>query len=873
MISARKLVIFLWLSCLALAAADPAAEIKLRDTSYFVGTPFNFYIRVSDVKKAPQPQLFESKDLQIRYIGGAPSSRSGEDSYTFTYEAVPLNPGKLKVPGGVVTINGEPVDIAGIDVEVANPKTTEEMELLVSLSQEECYVGEPITLTFTWITNLSLNGVKAVDIRIPALVDSHFNVRDLPEPIAPNNPNAIGLPVSNQRIITEYSETERNGEPAIKLVFQRILVPTSASTQPLKLVPSTLLCSYSQPRETKFKGARYPSYFNNEFFDEDVVGEYERLMIQSEPVTINIKALPAEDQPADFSGIVGNLQLQAVADPLVAEVSQPITLQVAASGVKYPHLLELPSFQEQSALSRSFLIPEERDRPEIVDGSAIFTQFIRPERENVSVVPALEVSYFNPDTESYGVARTEPIPITVTAAPVLNAFDAAFSDGTQLKNEIRPQIGGIYHNYAGSELLVVRQPHQASILLWAAILFLPPAIFFLIWNGSKEWRFIRRDPVNARRLLAFARFERALEAMDDQPPLDELSNLLRTYLAERFDVAAFASGASEMRNLALAAHVDAKEADAMANLVAWADAAQFSSQRAKLSRFDKRRLLEAVRKIERHAIKMAAVIIGLLVIGFTGDVSAAEGAPNLDAEAILEESQKFFEQANEAALVEPGKSKEFYRMAAERLEALIDDYGYTNGELYYNLANTYFLSGDVGQAILNYRRAELYLPSDPRIHSALRYVRTQRVDIFPDQDIEVVWKTLFFWHYHFTPLIRQILIGVAVAAIWGVLSLSLFRRVKGKWTWLTLLILAVMLLSASDVVHSLRDPSQEAVVLENEIMPRKGDAYVYDPALTNPLHNGTEVRILEQRRDWLWVQLTDGSRGWIPAETVERVRG
>lgn len=866
-LSRITLILFGFACCLMSAWAAPTVEIKLRDTSYFVGTPFNYYVRVTGVKVAPQPQLYESESLQIRYIGAAPSSRSGEDAFTFTYEAVPLKDGNLTVPGGFITIGGESIEIEPVEISVSSPKTTEEMELAVTLSQEECFVGEPVLVTFTWTTNLSLNGVKAVDIRIPALEDSHFAVRDPAEEVNPNSPNAIGLPVANQRVIAEFSDTQRNGEPAVQLTFQKILVPTQASSLTRLLQPATLLCSYSPPRDAKFKGARYPSYFNNEFFDEDVVGEYERLMIRSKPSTLMIKPLPTEAQPEHFSGIVGALKLRASADPLVAEVSQPVTLMVEASGLPFPHLLGLPPFQEQDALARSFLIPEERSFPEIKDGKAIFVQTIRPERENVSVIPTLEVNYFDPKTETYGVARTEPIPITVSRAAAINAFDAAFSDGTQLKNEIRSLEGGIYHNYLGGDLLVARQPHQPNTLIWTLMILAPPLVFLIIRARSHEWRLTKHDPVTARRRLAFIRFQRALENLGPEPRLDELSNLLRSYLADRFEVAAFASGAAEMRALALAAQVERKEADALANLVAWADAAQFSTKKAKLSKFDKERLMDSVRKLERHAAKAAVFLFAFLFVALDQSKAASED----DAQSLLKESQTLFEQANEAALVDPAKSKEFYRLAAERVESLIHDYGYTNGELYYNLGNTYFLSGDLGAAILNYRRAALYLPSDPRIHSALHYVRTQRVDIYPDNDLAVIWKTIFFWHYHFTPFIRQLLIAACIVGIWTVLTLHLFRPVRSRWSWIASFGVAIVLLLGSNLLHSLRDPQMEGVIVEREIMPRKGDAYVYDPALSNPLHSGTEVRILESRRDWLWVELTDGSKGWVPADTVERI--
>jgi hypothetical protein len=97
------------------------------------------------------------------------------------------------------------------------------------------------------------------------------------------------------------------------------------------LLPSaTLLCSYSEPRSAKFKGARYPGYFNNDFFDEDVSGEYQRFLIRSSPLTLRVQPLPENGRPADFHGIIGKFRAEATVDPTSIGVGQPVTLTLRA---------------------------------------------------------------------------------------------------------------------------------------------------------------------------------------------------------------------------------------------------------------------------------------------------------------------------------------------------------------------------------------------------------------------------------------------------------------------------------------------------------------------------------------------------------------
>ena len=68
-----------------------------------------------------------------------------------------------------------------------------------------------------------------------------------------------------------------------------------------------------------------------------------------------------------------------------------------------------------------------------------------------------------------------------------------------------------------------------------------------------------------------------------------------------------------------------------------------------------------------------------------------------------------------------------YAEAAQVYEALID-LGYRDAAVYYNLGNAYLESGDLGQAVLNYLRAEELSPRDPDLLANLALARSRTVD-------------------------------------------------------------------------------------------------------------------------------------------------
>jgi len=62
------------------------------------------------------------------------------------------------------------------------------------------------------------------------------------------------------------------------------------------------------------------------------------------------------------------------------------------------------------------------------------------------------------------------------------------------------------------------------------------------------------------------------------------------------------------------------------------------------------------------------------------------------------------------------------------------------------------------------------------------------------------------------------------------------------------------------------------VVLADEAIARKGDAETFQASFKEPLHAGTEFDVVEDRGDWLHVELADGRRCWLPRTSLELVR-
>ena len=226
-------------------------------------------------------------------------------------------------------------------------------------------------------------------------------------------------------------------------------------------------------------------------------------------------------------------------------------------------------------------------------------------------------------------------------------------------------------------------------------------------------------------------------------------------------------------------------------------------------------------------------------------------------------------QEEEIKNAETAYTEEQYNTAIEIYESLLKNYG-ASAELYYNLGNSYYKTGKIAHAILNYERALLIKPGDSDIRFNLELVRQQTDRIDPLQE--------FFLKKWVRTV--QNLIGVDSWATIGISSFVLFicclvLYFFSKWMYLKkagfyfgiLLFVTVILAN----IFAFNQKSE----LEN-----RHAAIVFTPTVTaksSPdnsgtdlfqLHEGTKVFIRNSLGDWNEIVLEDGNIGWVNKKDI-----
>ncbi|MFV1993922.1 MAG: hypothetical protein ACC661_00685 [Verrucomicrobiales bacterium] len=235
------------------AAQGGLARVVVAETSFFVGTVFSCFVVVDGPAVVEVPVFpADNQSLEFRYVGVHVTEIEGRRRHTFTFECLPRSPGAVVIPALELTAGAARLATEAVLVEVSAPEQTDEMKLALSLSARECYVGEAVELTFTWHSDLFLNGVRAVDIRLPVLRDPRFRVYEPSEAVDPNDSSAIGVPVENRRVIAELEEERTEERASSDVRFKKVIVPRTSGE--IEIEPAVLLCSYVTPKDQKFSG-------------------------------------------------------------------------------------------------------------------------------------------------------------------------------------------------------------------------------------------------------------------------------------------------------------------------------------------------------------------------------------------------------------------------------------------------------------------------------------------------------------------------------------------------------------------------------------------------------------------------------------------
>ena len=193
--------------------------------------------------------------------------------------------------------------------------------------------------------------------------------------------------------------------------------------------------------------------------------------------------------------------------------------------------------------------------------------------------------------------------------------------------------------------------------------------------------------------------------------------------------------------------------------------------------------------------------------------------------------------------------------------------GQWSANIFYDLGNAYFRTGNFGRAILNYERALALDRHHPEATANLQIARDEAHAL----ELRPTWPERYLQFAS----VNQYSIAAAVAfwiAAFCVTALIFARRRSA--TMITLMLLMLLLFAgAMFAAWQLERGSKGgtlAIVTGRDVQARLATADTANAVLALP--PGSEIKVLSTRGDWIYAALPNNLRGWIPAKNAEQVR-
>jgi hypothetical protein len=489
-------LLFAALSCALTSGAAVSIKTQLDRESIMVGEATMLNISV----EGGTPRTIESfppiPGLSVQYRNTSQNMTSINGVTTFkrilSFVLQASQPGEFTIPSVKVNVDGDqyPTDAVRLTVtknDVAAENRYAFLKLIVP--KKEIYVGEIIPIEIQLY-------VTEAEVQNPQLKSDGFVIHKQVEPT--QSQTQIGN-IAYRVLSMKWSiSAAKAGQIALGPAEQNLTLRIRAQPDP------------------------------NDIFG--MFGRFQRraLTVTSSPVEMTVLPLPP-NAPPDFSGAIGKFKWQVTAGPTSVGAGDPITLKIVVNGrgnldnLKLPDLnwLDFKAYPPNTTVS-----PEDQVG---LSGTKTFEQVIVPQSASIHEIPALSLSYFDPEKKQYAHLTQAAVPLTVrpsAAGPIVPTIVAGKnSEADEPQNRT-----DIVHIKADPGPLIafapplVRQP-------WFLILQALPLLGFV---GVSLWRKRQDHLANNPRLRRKIEVQKTVNA-----GLAELGQIAATNQSDEFFASVF----------------------------------------------------------------------------------------------------------------------------------------------------------------------------------------------------------------------------------------------------------------------------------------------------------------------------------------------
>jgi len=275
-------------------------------------------------------------------------------------------------------------------------KTQKNLFIKTDVSKTNCYVGEPIVVSFKLYTRLHS------------------------ETTITNAPSFNGFSVSDLDVNNNAAQEKYNGR------LYNVYTLRKVELYPLQAGKITIDSVVADNKVTFIKSEYANSQLNSGFFDMlqnfgdagiPASGLVEQnVTLKTAPVTVDVKPLPSEGMPQDFRGAVGDFKISAslVKDNITTDDAG--TLKVVVSGKGNIQLVNAPKIVWPEGIDAyDAKVKDNVDKSQVpMQGSKVFSFPFTVSKPGNYKIDSILFSYFDPETATYKTEYTPSLEVHVS---------------------------------------------------------------------------------------------------------------------------------------------------------------------------------------------------------------------------------------------------------------------------------------------------------------------------------------------------------------------------------------------------------------------------------------------------------------------------
>ncbi|MFN8277272.1 MAG: BatD family protein [Chitinophagales bacterium] len=279
------------------------------------------------------------------------------------------------------------------------------------------------------------------------------------------------------------------------------------------------------------------------FFDSFFGGQLQNVPFKpvSNALTINVRDLPANGKPEDFSGAVGKFNYEAKVSAREGKTDEPITYTVKISGAGNLKTIEpiKPELPEAFEVYEPKTNEQVQNNADGMSGSKQYDYLLIPHQPGEYRIPETAFSYFDPAAQKYVTLRAPEFSLKITGEPSANPNAGA----AVAKEEVAVLGNDIRYIKTKPEPWQEAGQHFFGSAAHMGLLVSP----FLLFTGLLVWRKRNQElaadviGVKRRRALKLARKRltaagKLLKAQDKMGFYNEISRAFWGYLGDKLSI-------------------------------------------------------------------------------------------------------------------------------------------------------------------------------------------------------------------------------------------------------------------------------------------------------------------------------------------------